>query len=303
MKIALTGGTGLLGKHLLPALRSRGHTVRVLVRPRPGRTLEDEEGLRWIEGGLDEIESLDVLVRNADVILHAAFSRPEEPPPEGRSAAEHYGLTNIMGTMRLLERTAAVAEKQLIYVSSLAVYGADPNLDPRAERFVLDEDFPLWPRELYGALRAAVEKMVVAAAHAYGFNTSVFRLGHVLGAREDRARTSLAAVVDEAIEHGELRTRSGSYVITVEDCAEILAEAVGDARLRGEVYNTFDRWLDHADLAPILSALLGRPVTVACDPAPEPRSPIRGDRIRARYDRFRTDEGIRELLESLIHSR
>jgi len=277
--------------------------VQVLVRPRPDRALRDEEGLRWIEGGLDEIESLDALVEGSDVILHSAFCRPEEPPPEGRSSAEHYGLTNNMGTMRLLERTASVAEKQLIYVSSLAVYGADADLDPRAERFTLDEDFPLWPRESYGALRAAVEKMVVAAAHAYGFNTSVFRLGHVLGAREDRTRTALSATVDEAIDHGELRTRTGSYVITVEDCAEILADAVGDPRLRGEVYNTFDRWLDRASLAPILSDLLDRPVSVRCDPAPEPRHPIRGDRIRVRYDRFRTDEGIRALLESLIASR
>ncbi len=303
MLVALTSGTGLLGPHLIAALRRRGHTVRVLVRPRPDRECVDGGGVTWLAGGLEDGASLDALTDGCDVILHTAFSRLEEPPPAGSTAFAHYGQTNFQGTMRLLERTAKVGGHQLIYVSSLAVYGSDPSLDPRATRFPRDEDYPVWPRELYGALRTAVEKMVIATAHGYGLNTSVFRLGHVLGMREDRARTSLSRTVDEALAHGELRTCAGSYVIAVEDCAEILAAAVGDDGVRGELYNVFDRWLDHTSVAPLLAELCGRAIGVACDPAPEPDTPIHGARLHARYDHFRTDEALRTLLARLVADR
>lgn len=99
--------------------------------------------------------------------------------------------------------------------------------------------------------------------------------------------------------HGELRTSFGAYVLDATDAAEILADAIGDPRVQGQVYNTFDRWLDLATTAPALSRLLGREVRVACPPAREPRSPLRAERLHARYDRFRTDERLGELLAVL----
>ncbi|MGA0870067.1 MAG: NAD-dependent epimerase/dehydratase family protein, partial [Planctomycetota bacterium] len=55
---AVTGGTGMLGGAVLDELLARGHTVRALVRPRPGRTPTPREGLAWVEGALDDAPSL-----------------------------------------------------------------------------------------------------------------------------------------------------------------------------------------------------------------------------------------------------
>lgn len=303
MRVALTGGTGLVGKYLLPALRARGHEVRLLVRPLPDRELPPLDGVEVVEGRLDELAPIQELVRGCDVILHAGFLHPEEPPLRDRSVPEHWSLTNYMGSIRLLERVVEVREQQMIYVSSLAVYGADPNLDPLGERYVRDEEYPLWPDQYYGALRAAVEKLVIAAHKVYGLNTSVFRLGHVFGVRTGGGDTPTACAVDEAIEHGEIRTPHGSYGICVEDAAEILADAVGNEEIAGRVFNTFDRWIEYAELAPLLSELLGREIRATCPPAPPPKQPILGDRIHAHWPRFRTEECLRGLVETLVRQR
>jgi len=300
LRIALTGGTGLVGRVLLPLLLERGHRLRCLVRPKPGRTLPERDGLEWVSGRLDELEPIEELVHGADLILHMAYLHPDASPVPGRSVEEHWVRTNYLGSMRLLERTAATACKQMIYVSTLAVYGGDPNQDPLGERFERDETFPLWPLDFYGAMRAGVEKMVITASHAFGLNTSVFRLGCVLGLRDVWEETALSSTVLEVLRHGEVRTPLGSYAIAAEDAAAILADAVGDDGVAGQVCNTFDRWIDYAEVAPLLERLLGRAVRVASDPAREPRSPILGERIHARYTAFDTPGALERVIRGLV---
>jgi nucleoside-diphosphate-sugar epimerase len=306
MKVALTGATGLVGPLLVERLLARGHTVRALVRPRAGREFVVRAGLEWVIGELDDASALVRLTDGVDAIVHAAFEHPSDASASSSSSsssasvAERYVQTNFVATMRLLERVPATGARQLIYVSSYAVYGRDPNADPLQSRGPRDERYPLWPGEFYGAMRAAVEKLCYASSQAYGLNVSVFRLGLVLGRRAGYDETPCASSVIEALRFGELRERHGSYVIAAEDAAEILAGAVGDASLCGEVFNAVDRWLDFRELAPILSELIGRPIGVACTAAPQPRVPILCEKIHARYVDWRTESALRALLARLV---
>ena len=301
--VALTGGTGLVGQVLVPMLLDAGHRVRCLARPRSDRVLEERDGLEWVLGRLDEKAPLDELVHGADVILHMAYLHPEPAPVPDRSAEEHWVRTNYLGTMRLLERTAGTGRQQMIYVSTLAVYGGDPNDDPLGERFARDETFPLWPLDFYGAMRAGVAKMLITAHKAFGINTSVFRLGCVLGLRDVWSQTDMASTVEEALRFGEIRTPLGSYALSVRAAARILADAVDDATVAGSVYNTFDRWIDYGSWAPFLEELIGHPVRLACGPAREPRSPIRGERLHARFSDFDTEDCVAEVLRGLVARR
>jgi len=298
--IALTGGTGLLGNVLVPMLLKEGHSLRILARRRTDRELPPMTGVTWIEGALDEIEPIDRLVQDTDCIVHAAYLGLDDAVAPNRSPAEHWVQTNFVGTMRLIERTGGTRGRQLIYLSSLAVFGKDPNNDPVGDRFARNEEFPLWPRDFYGGIRSATEKMVITASHELGLNTSAFRLGCVMGLREPWTTSPLYTAVDEAVRFGEIRSQIGTYSISVEDSARILCAAIGDASLRGSVFNTFDQWFDHANVAPWVAEMLGTPVTIACKPAHEPRSPILGDRIHDYYDRFETERHLRELTSALV---
>ncbi|MEQ1633231.1 MAG: NAD(P)-dependent oxidoreductase [Planctomycetota bacterium] len=298
--IALTGATGLLGASLVPRLLAAGHELRILVRPRPGERRVAKKGITFVEGYLDEVAPIDELVRGVDCIVHAAYAKPEDARQGLGSTTEQWLQANFMGTMRLLERAVDTPGRQLIYTSSLAVFSSSPDHDPLGERFVRDETFPLWPREFYGSLRAACEKLLITSSVTYGLNTSVWRLGCVFGLRTPLHESPLYPVVDEAVRTGEVRTRTGTYAIAVDDAAAILAGAVGDASVKGQVTNVFDRWIDHATVAPEIAKCLERPVRNLAEPVPEPRSPIRGDTLRARFQNFTTDEAIRTLVAQLV---
>ena len=299
--VAVTGGTGLLGASLVPRLLARGHLVRLLTRPRIAGEAPRPSilGVTWHEGSLADGASLDRLTDGVDCIVHMAYSEPGSTPMPGCTATQAWFAENFMGTMRLLERTVGTRQKQLIYTSSLAVFSRDPDLDPRGDRFERDEDAPLLPLEFYGSLRAACEQLLRTAAHAYSLNTSIFRLGLVLGLRTPWEASPFVQQAREAAQHGEVRTAYGAYTVAAEDAAEILADAVCDATTRGKTFHVFDRWVTHGDIAPRLGEALGKTVRVACERACEPRLPIRGDRIRERFSRWSTDERLTTLAQQL----
>ena len=300
--VAVTGATGMLGGAVVDELLARGHDVRALFRPRTGRHLPERDGVLWVPGALDDPASLDQLVRGADAICHLAFSPFEEPPP-GRSVAEHFVQTNVVGTLRLVERTPATTLGQLLFASTLAVFGENPHQLPGADRYPLDEDFPIWPQEFYGGHKAALEKLVLAAAGAPGMNASAWRIGCVLGDYPDRSRDPLAPIVDEARTHGEIRTRKGAYVVTARDVARCLADALGDGTTRGGIYHVFDRWLDFSTLAGTLTDLVGRPITAVAEPAPPPTPALSNARLLARGARLDTDAELPDLVRALLDER
>ncbi len=66
--LAVTGGTGFVGSHLLRVARAAGWEIRALTRGwRP-----PEDGIAWIEGALDQPESLAALCDGADAVIHIA---------------------------------------------------------------------------------------------------------------------------------------------------------------------------------------------------------------------------------------
>ncbi|MEU9376949.1 NAD(P)H-binding protein, partial [Streptomyces sp. NPDC048255] len=66
--ILVTGGTGNLGKHVVPLLRAAGHDVRVLCRtPR-----ENTTGIEYFAVDLMNGEGIDPALKGVDTVLHLA---------------------------------------------------------------------------------------------------------------------------------------------------------------------------------------------------------------------------------------
>jgi uncharacterized protein YbjT (DUF2867 family) len=66
--ILLTGGTGTLGRHVLPLLRDAGLDVRVLSR----RRRDNADGVEYVTGDLVKDEGIDAAVSGVETVLHLA---------------------------------------------------------------------------------------------------------------------------------------------------------------------------------------------------------------------------------------
>ena len=73
MRVFLTGATGFIGRHLTPALSSRGHRVVCLVRsPSRADWLQKLTGVEVVRGEIMDEELVHRRVAEADVVFHLA---------------------------------------------------------------------------------------------------------------------------------------------------------------------------------------------------------------------------------------
>jgi nucleoside-diphosphate-sugar epimerase len=129
VKLAITGGTGFVGSHLIDAALAEGHSVVALARrPQPERP-----DLMWVEGSLSHSRSLERLADGADVLIHVAGVI------NARDAAG-FAAGNVAGTRAIVEAAAAAGPRRFVHVSSLAA--REPRLS------------------LYGASKAEAEALV-----------------------------------------------------------------------------------------------------------------------------------------------
>jgi nucleoside-diphosphate-sugar epimerase len=129
MKLAITGGTGFVGSHLIDAALAAGHSVLALTR----RPQERRAGLTWIEGSLSDTTALRKLIDDSDAVIHVAGALKARGP-------EGFEQGNVAGTLALLAAATAGGTHRFVHVSSLAA--REPQLS------------------LYGASKAKAEQLV-----------------------------------------------------------------------------------------------------------------------------------------------
>jgi nucleoside-diphosphate-sugar epimerase len=129
MRLAITGGTGFVGKHLIDAALDAGHQVAALTR----REVAPRDGLGWISGDLQDRSALEALVDGADAVIHVAGVI------SGHNASA-FELGNVAGTLAMLAAATAGGVRRFVHVSSLAarepklsLYGASKH---KAEELV-----------------------------------------------------------------------------------------------------------------------------------------------------------------------
>jgi len=131
--LAVTGGTGFVGKVLIDLALEAGHQVRALTR-RPQAARAD---VTWIAGALDEAAALATLVEGTDAVIHVA-GVTTAPDRAG------FWTGNVDGTAAMVAAARAVGQRRFVHVSSLAA--REPALS------------------MYGASKAAAEDIVAASS-------------------------------------------------------------------------------------------------------------------------------------------
>jgi hypothetical protein len=100
--ILVTGGTGTLGRQVVPQLRDAGHQVRVLSR----HSRESEKGIEYLTGDLATGEGIEPALDRVETIVHCAGT------PKG----------DEVKTGHLVRAASQAGTQHLVYIS---VVGAD----------------------------------------------------------------------------------------------------------------------------------------------------------------------------------
>ena len=256
--LAITGGTGFVGGHLITAARNAGLDVRALTRTwKP-----PEEGLAWIEGTLDRPDSLGRLVAGADAVIHVAglISAPTRA---------RFETVNVGGTAAMIDIARRYGVRRFIHISSLAA--REPQLSD------------------YGWSKARSERLVAAS----GLDWTTVRPPAIYGPgdRETLELFKMARRGFVALPPG------GRFsIVHVGDLARLILALVDEPETLAETYEpddgVEDGW-DHRDFAATLAnAIGGRARTIAMSrlmlrAASRIERLIRRDRAKLTPDRVR----------------
>jgi len=170
-RVLVTGGTGLVGSHLVELLLQKGYAVTCLVR--------DPQRLKWLTGLEVDVaigdclqpETLDAAVRNASTVFHVAGLT------KARRVRDYYEVNQI-GTRNILHACARsnAKLKKFVLVSSLAAAG--PGRDGKP---VKTTDAPQ-PVSDYGRSKLLAEQE--ALAYKDRFPVVILRPSAVYGPRD-----------------------------------------------------------------------------------------------------------------------
>jgi len=132
--ILVTGGTGTLGRLVVPRLRDDGGKVRVLSR----RGREAAEGIEFVAGDLDTGEGIDAAVAGTEIIVHCAGSQKGD----GDKARTLVRAASRAGTPHLVNISVVGADRiPLASGIDRAMFGYfGAKLD--AERVIADSGLP-----------------------------------------------------------------------------------------------------------------------------------------------------------------
>jgi nucleoside-diphosphate-sugar epimerase len=167
----VTGATGFIGSFVARRAVAQGYEVSVLVRPNADRALLTGLDVQYRVADLADPESLPPVVRDIDVVVHAAAHIGDWGP------ADWYRRINVFALEHLL--TAAEREGRLrrwVQVSSLAVY-------PFRDHFGTDETEPSDASGLDGYTRTKAEAEILLGRHIdeYRLPAVIMRPGFVYG--------------------------------------------------------------------------------------------------------------------------
>jgi len=184
MKVLITGGAGFIGSHLAAHFQRRAE-VRVLDNLRTGHA-HNLAGLdvEFLHGSILDRELVARAVRGVDYVFHlAAFVSV----PESVERPHECVALNVTGLLNVLEAAAAAGVRKLVFSSSAAIYGDNPDV-PKYE------DMRPEPRSPYAVTKLDGEYYCQHYTEAHGLETAALRFFNVFGPRQDPAGAYAAAV-------------------------------------------------------------------------------------------------------------
>jgi nucleoside-diphosphate-sugar epimerase len=255
--LAVTGGTGFVGSHLLRIAVAAGFEVRALTRAwRP-----PEDDIVWVEGALDRPETLEKLCSGAEAVIHVAGAI--------NVTDSQFHAVNVGGTANMIDAARKTGVRRFVHVSTLAA--REPSLSA------------------YGRSKMKSERLIAAS----GLDWTIIRPPAVYGPG-DRETFELFKMARRGLVG--LPPGGHFSVIHVEDLCRLLLAVLEDPDSRSEIYEPDDGqeggW-EHRHFARTLGRIYGKRALTLAMPRPVLRLASGVDRLLRRSKAKLTPDRVR----------
>jgi nucleoside-diphosphate-sugar epimerase len=161
MRIAVTGGSGQVGRGVVELALAEGHQVVNIDRVSPGNGT-NQPNLACIQTDITDYDALVNALRGCDAVVHmAAIPRPGHLPDH----VVHNN--NVIASYNVLRAAVDVGIQRICQASSVNATGLAYSRRPRFDYFPLDERHPAYCEDPYSLSKWICEEQASSIARRY----------------------------------------------------------------------------------------------------------------------------------------
>lgn len=257
--ILITGGTGLVGSHLLLSLLKKGESVRAIHRKNSNiqavrdifKIYSDQvdflfDKIEWVEADITDIPALEEAFKGVSIVYHCAAYVNFNP-----SKYPVLKKVNIEGTANIVNLSLHFGIRKLCFVSSVATLSKKTD-----EQFMTEKSYwnPDEKNSVYGISKYGAE-MEVWRGTQEGLNAVIVNPGVILGVAPDEDSSGIATKLGS---RGFPFYPSGSIgIIDVRDVVNIMIELT-DSSVVNERFILVNENISYRSLMTDLAHLSGK---------------------------------------------
>jgi dihydroflavonol-4-reductase len=211
-KVFITGATGLVGSFLVKKFLDNGYSITALKREYSDISLVKEflDQIFWIEGDVLDNESLEIGIKDAQIVIHAAAIVSFNPKDK-----ERMFRTNVDGTANMVNMSIKLKTPRFCFISSIAALGRNE------ETNTIDEDTKWKESELnsnYSISKYQAELEVWRGIEE-GLNAVIVNPSTVLGPGDwNRSSSTIFKYIFDGL---PVYPRGSISIVDVRDVAEL----------------------------------------------------------------------------------
>lgn len=160
MKIAITGGSGGVGRAIIQMALAQGHRLASIDRVRPATELPAQT--TFVEADIADYDTLLAAFQDCEAIIHMAAI-----PSPGRLPDHVVHNNNVVGSYNVLRAAAELGIHRVCQASSVNATGLAYSRWPRFDYFPLDEQHPTYNEDPYSLSKWICEQQGDSFARRY----------------------------------------------------------------------------------------------------------------------------------------
>lgn len=304
MKILVTGGSGFIGRHLIPKLIELEHNVYSLERYVTGRyVLGGQRMVKTIFGDIRDHFAIRKIIREIqpDAVIHLASISPVSYSYDHPNEVLE---TNFLGTVNLAESCLREIPhfKHFLFASTSEEYG-------NQEAIPIKETAELRPNSPYAVSKVASDKYLQYMCDAYDLPVTILRNFNTYG-RKDNAHFIVERTIVQMLQKETVRLGDPTPIrdfVYVDDHVNSYLTCLNNQRSIGGVFNfCTGRGVSIAELGELIKDLTGFDGEVVWDTIPKRPLDIAalvGDysetkRLLDWEPKYKLEEGLRLTIDS-----